>query len=189
MNKWRWSTPLSLCLLVGCAGQKGAERAPEQAEQTKEVQNTEQIGPVPLMPKSGSSVGGTVAMEEVNGKVHVTVMVTGAPPGKHGVHVHEKGDCSAPDAASAGGHYNPEGHPHGLPSGEGSRHLGDFGNIEIKEDGTGTMEITVEGATLDEGGPMSFRDKALIVHAQPDTGEQPTGGAGGRIACAELRSV
>lgn len=183
MNTGRLSTALSICMLAGCAASKGTEPKTEPAG----ARPAEALGPVPLLAKSGADVSGSVTMRTVDGKVHVQVSVENTPAGRHGVHVHEKGDCSAPDASSAGGHFNPEGHPHGLPGGGGPRHLGDFGNIDVAGDGTGTLEITVEGANLDEGDPMSFRGRALIVHENPDTGEQPTGGAGGRIACAELR--
>ncbi len=145
----------------------------------------EQIGPVPIASKSGSTLTGNVTMKEVANGVEVHVAVENAPPGEHGVHVHEKGDCSADDGSSAGGHFNPEGHQHGLP-GAGERHLGDLGNMTVGEDGTGELTFTAEGANLKEGDPKSFRGKGLIVHEKPDTGGQPTGEAGGRIGCAVL---
>ena len=116
----------------------------------------------------------------------VTVQVAGAPPGKVATHVHETGDCSAPDAASAGGHFNPVGKPHGLPP-SGDRHLGDLGNIEIKPDGTGLTELVVQGATLQEGDPIPYLGRAIIVHDKKDDGGQPVGNAGGRIGCGLIR--
>jgi superoxide dismutase, Cu-Zn family len=116
----------------------------------------------------------------------VTVQVAGAPPGKVATHVHETGDCSAPDATSAGGHFNPAGKPHGLPPAT-DRHLGDLGNIEIKPDGTGVTEIVVQGATLQEGDPRSYLGRSIIVHDKMDDGGQPVGNAGGRIGCGVIR--
>jgi len=117
--------------------------------------------------------------------VKVRVQVAGAPPGKIATHVHEKGDCSAPDASSAGGHFNPAGLPHALPP-AAERHLGDLGNIDIGADGTGSTEIVVKGASLKEGDPSSFLGRAIIVHAKQDDGGQPVGNAGGRIGCGVI---
>ena len=144
-----------------------------------------QIGPFSIEAKSGSSLSGTVAMKEVEGGVEVRVNVENAPPGKHGVHVHEKGDCSADDATSAGDHFNPRGHQHGLPGAE-QMHLGDFGNIEVGEDGKGELVFTAKEANLSAANELSFRGRALIVHEKEDTGGQPTGDAGARIGCAVL---
>src|SRR5262245_59034645 len=82
-----------------------------------------------LAPASGSKVRGTVNFIQDNDKVRVEAIINGLTPGKHGFHIHEKGDCSAPDASSAGGHFNPAGTPHGGPDGH-QRHVGDFGNVE-----------------------------------------------------------
>jgi Cu-Zn family superoxide dismutase len=139
-----------------------------------------------LEPKSNSKLTGSVTLTEVDGGVRVQLAVAGVKPGKHGAHVHEKGDCSAPDGASAGGHFNPGGHPHALPAAD-PRHLGDLGNIEVGADGKGELDITVKGATLEDGKPESYVGKAIIVHEKTDDGGQPTGNAGGRIGCAVLK--
>ncbi len=138
--------------------------------------------------RSGASLSGTAVMAETEQGVTVLLKLTGAPPGAHAVHVHEKGDCSAPDATSAGDHFNPRGHAHGLPNTD-ERHLGDFGNMMVAEDGTGTLTLTAPGANLEPGDTNSFLGKALIVHDKPDTGEQPAGNAGPRIACGVLRPI
>lgn len=140
---------------------------------------------VPIEARSNSKLQGSATFTEIDGGVKVSVQVTGAPPGKIAVHVHENGDCSAPDAMSAGAHYNPENHPHGLPNGA-PRHLGDLGNIEVKADGTGTHEIVIQGANLKEGAPNSFLGRAIIVHEKEDDGSQPAGNAGGRIGCGVI---
>jgi Cu-Zn family superoxide dismutase len=140
---------------------------------------------VPLLARSGSQLSGKATFTAVAGGVKVAIQVAGAPPGKVATHVHETGDCSAPDAKSAGGHFNPASQPHGLPPGA-ERHLGDLGNIEVKPDGTGTTELVVPGATLLPGDPRSFLGRALIVHEKQDDGGQPTGNAGGRIGCGVI---
>ena len=116
----------------------------------------------------------------------MVLSVDGVSPGDHGAHVHETGDCSAPDAASAGGHFNPAASPHALPTGS-PRHLGDLGNIVIAADGKGTLEIVAPGANLKEGDPNSFLGRAIIVHDKKDDGGQPVGNAGGRIGCVEIK--
>jgi len=143
---------------------------------------------VPLLAKSGSHLAGKATFTDVPGGVRVTVEVSGAPPGEVATHVHEKGDCSAPDAESAGGHFNPLGVPHGLPP-DGTRHLGDLGNIEVEPNGTGRTEVVVQGASLVEGAPSSFLGRAIIVHAKKDDGGQPTGNAGARIGCGVISAT
>ena len=140
---------------------------------------------VPLIAKSGSRLSGTATFTAVKGGVNVKIQVVGAPPGMIATHVHETGDCSAPDAASAGGHFNPEGHPHGMPPAQ-QRHLGDLGNINVGPDGTGSTEVVIMGANLENADPDSFLNRAIIVHEKRDDGGQPTGNAGGRIGCAVI---
>ena len=110
--------------------------------------------------------------------------VSGAPPGVHGFHVHETGDCSAaePAFAKAGGHFNPAGHPHAGPQ-SSQRHAGDLGNLEIAADGTGRLDTMSTDLTLSPG-PNSVIGKAIIFHeGADDFTTQPTGNAGGRLAC------
>ena len=140
---------------------------------------------VELQAKSGSKLKGKATLTEVPGGVKVTVNVEGVDPGEHAWHIHEKGDCSAADAASAGSHYNPGGHDHALPPAE-KRHLGDLGNLTVGKDGKGTLEIIVPNANLTPGDPNSFTGRAIIIHAKKDDGGQPVGNAGGRIGCGVI---
>lgn len=141
-----------------------------------------------LAAKSGNAtLAGTARFEGEKGSVQLTVEVTGAPPGDHGLHIHETGDCSAPDAASAGGHWNPAMNMHGMAG--ASSHLGDLGNITIGEDGTATLTMTSAQWEIGTGGPHDVVGKALVVHAMPDDfATQPTGNAGGRIGCGVIES-
>jgi superoxide dismutase, Cu-Zn family len=90
----------------------------------------------------------------------------------------------SPDATSAGGHFNPEGHPHALPDQE-KRHAGDFGNLKADGDGNATLTLTVDNITLNCGG-HGILGRAVIVHAKPDDGGQPTGNAGDRIGAGVI---
>jgi Cu-Zn family superoxide dismutase len=141
----------------------------------------------PIEPKSGSSLRGRAVFTELpEGGVKVVIEVANVSPGKHGVHIHEKGDCSASDASSAGDHFDPDGHPHGLPP-TAPRHIGDFGNIDVRPNGEGRLEIVAPRANLRLGDPHSFVGRSIIVHAKPDDGSQPSGNAGERIGCGEIR--
>ncbi|HEY6328171.1 MAG TPA: superoxide dismutase family protein, partial [Blastocatellia bacterium] len=89
-----------------------------------------------LASKSGSTVTGKATFTERSGGVEIVVMVAGAKPGMHGVHLHATGDCSAADASSAGGHFNPDNKSHGAPNVD-PHHAGDFGNINVGANGKG----------------------------------------------------
>jgi Cu-Zn family superoxide dismutase len=141
---------------------------------------------VPIAPRSGSSLTGTAVLTELPEGVRVVIDVAGASPGSHGAHVHEKGDCSSADAKSAGEHFEPDGHPHDLPPTE-PRHLGDLGNIVVGEDGTGHLEITAPRANLRPFDMHSYVNRAIVIHAKPDDGSQPSGNSGDRIGCGEVR--
>lgn len=141
---------------------------------------------VPIEGKNGSSMIGKAELTQVSDGVRVVVDVKHITPGIHGVHIHEIADCSAADASTAGEHFNPEGHSHALPEDE-RRHLGDLGNlVAAGQDGEGRLEVVVPGATLEPGSPRSLLNRALVVHADRDTGEQPSGDSGARLGCAEL---
>jgi Cu-Zn family superoxide dismutase len=137
-----------------------------------------------LSPASGSTVRGVVSFTREKDKIRVEASVSGLTPGAHGFHIHEKGDCSAPDASSAGGHFNPSGMPHAGPT-EASRHVGDFGNIEADASGNAHYSRLFADVMLE--GASSVIGKAVIVHAKADDLKtQPSGDAGGRVACGVI---
>jgi Cu-Zn family superoxide dismutase len=133
--------------------------------------------------KSGSKVWGKVAFHEVEGKTTVRADVKGLPPGREfGFHVHEKGDCSAPDAMSAGGHFNPAGKPHGHHK-TAERHAGDLPNLRSDAEGNAVYAFETTLLTVSPGA-ASVVSRAIVVHANPDDyTTQPTGNSGARIAC------
>src|SRR4051812_28833679 len=93
-----------------------------------------------LQSASGSKVAGTVTFTKNGDTLQVVADITGLTPGKHGFHIHEFGDCSAPDAASAGSHFNPMKKPHGAPDAS-DRHMGDLGNLEADSSGKAHLEL------------------------------------------------
>ncbi|MGH9399144.1 MAG: superoxide dismutase family protein [Thermoanaerobaculia bacterium] len=140
-----------------------------------------------LEARSGSTVAGWATFtQQTGGGVKVVVHVEKAPPGTHGLHIHEKGDCSDPEAKSAGGHFNPSGMEHAGPMDE-KHHAGDLGNIEVKADGTGELLLTSKMLTLTDG-LNSVIGRSVIFHEKADDLKtQPTGNAGGRLACGVVK--
>jgi Cu-Zn family superoxide dismutase len=137
-----------------------------------------------LHPASGSQVMGTVTFTKTDGAIQVVADITGLTPGQHGFHIHEFGDCSAPDATSAGGHFNPSKNPHAGHD-DAKRHEGDLGNIEADSSGKAHLELTDKMMTM--SGEKSIIGRGVIVHEKADDLKtQPTGNAGGRVACGVI---
>jgi superoxide dismutase, Cu-Zn family len=135
-----------------------------------------------LEPRSGSQASGTVRFVEGSDGVTVIVDITGTTPGEHGFHVHDKGDCSAADATSAGPHYDVGGNPHGGPA-TPAHHTGDFGNLTADSSGAIRTQFTTRTITVGPGA-NSVVGKAVILHASADDlTSQPAGNSGARIAC------
>jgi Cu-Zn family superoxide dismutase len=137
-----------------------------------------------LHPTTGSQVMGTVTFTKTEDSIHVVADVTGLTPGKHGFHIHEFGDCSAADATSAGGHFNPMHKQHGAPDAS-ERHNGDLGNLEA--DASGKAHLDWTDKMLQLSGDNSILGLSVIVHAkEDDLKSQPVGNAGGRLACGVI---
>ena len=144
-----------------------------------------------LKAADGQKIEGDVKFYDNGTGVRIVAELEDAKPGKHGFHVHEKGDCSNITGESMGGHFAPEGHEHALPEEQGERHLGDLGNVEINQDGEGRLEMTVEKANLKPNDPKSFLGKAVVVHMGEDSGKakQPSGNSGTPIACGVIEKT
>jgi Cu-Zn family superoxide dismutase len=140
-----------------------------------------------LRPTKDSSARGLVTFTQEGDKVKVVADVTGLQPNqKHAMHIHEFGDLRSDDGMSAGGHYNPEGHEHGLPD-KHARHAGDLGNLTADASGNAHYEITVENISI--AGKNAILGRGVVVHAKVDDGGQPTGNAGGRIAVGGIGAM
>lgn len=166
--RYRWAVVPGIVVTIGCTT-VSAETGTALIHATAE----------------GSSVTGTAALTPVaeGMALQVEVHVAGVPPGKHGLHIHQYGDCGNQGGA-AGGHLNPQGVKHGFfpVDGFGNAHPGDMGNIEVGPDGSGSVALALPGVTL-SGGSHSVAGRAIILHEKPDDFGQPTGNAGGRIGC------
>ena len=134
-----------------------------------------------LQARSGSAVSGKVSFSEAGGKLRVEAQVSGLTPGEHGFHIHEKGDCSAPDASSAKGHFNPAGKAHGHHA-SNDRHGGDLPNLTADARGEARFAADLPGLTRDE-----IYGRSVVIHADPDDYKsQPAGNSGKRVACGVI---
>lgn len=137
-----------------------------------------------IHPTQGNTVHGVVTFMQMGDGVHVVVNLSGLPAGEHGFHIHEFGDCSAPDGTSAGGHFNPENKPHSGPDAM-ERHAGDLGNITADASGNATLDRMDMHMTLN--GPNMIVGRGLIIHEKADDMKtQPTGAAGARLGCGVI---
>jgi Cu-Zn family superoxide dismutase len=161
-----------IVLLGACAGTTGGGSA---AKATLEA-------------RSGSSVAGTVSFAPAGDRVRVEARVSGLTPGEHGFHVHESGDCSAPDAMSAKGHFNPAAKPHGHHGGA-ERHAGDMPNLVADAGGNAVLVAELAQISLTEGA-NGIVGRSVVIHADPDDYKsQPAGNAGKRVACGTIRTA
>jgi len=177
VNSSRMSLALVAAALAGCAQMPSA------------------VGPsavVDLAPTRGSTVSGTVKFVQKFTYTGVPVVVVhaevnGLPrAGGHGLHIHERGDCSSGDGMSAGGHFNPFAGRHAhymLPE----RHAGDLPMLVADDNGHAELSIELDVLTIGSG-PADILGRSVIVHRDPDDyTTQPTGNAGARLACGVIR--
>ena len=136
-----------------------------------------------VLPTRDNTARGDIRLvQRDSGVVLVSGRISGLSPGSHGFHIHEKGNCSAPDASSAGGHFNPSGSTHGA-NGGGTRHGGDLGNIVAGPDGVADINVEITGISLGTA-PDSVVGRSVVVHAKADDfTTQPSGNAGSRVGC------
>ena len=185
-SKCALALALGAAVLAGCAST--GTPAAKPASSTSSAKSTASRATVVLAPASGSLVSGTLTLMPMDDGVHMTGEVGGLKPGDtRGFHIHEKGDCSAADAFTAGGHFNPAAQAHGR-SGQGAHHAGDTDNIVADAKGVARIDAHVTGVTLGGGAANDIAGRAVIVHASADDyTTQPTGNAGARVACGVIK--
>ncbi len=173
--------PASALLLAACAAAPQRNAAPMATHQAREAV-------VNLAQASGSLVSGRLVLVPMGDGLHLRGEVGGLVPGsRHGFHIHEKGDCSAADASSAGGHFNPTGQPHGR-AGQGAHHAGDADNLVADAKGVARVDAHLGGLSLGNGAANDVAGRAVIVHAAADDyTSQPAGNAGARVACGVIQ--
>ena len=163
---------------VGAQGGAQSDASAKQATATLE----------PSKAPGEDNVAGTITFTPAGKGLRIKGEVTGLTPnGKHGFHIHEKGDLSAPDFTSAGGHFNPGGHKHGGPD-TSARHAGDLGNLQADASGKATYDQTIEGLSIDDP-TTGVVGKSVIVHAKADDLKtDPAGDSGPRIAGGVIKA-
>lgn len=138
-----------------------------------------------LAPTAGNTAAGSVTFAQKGDKVTVTAKISGLSPGGHGFHIHEKGDCSAPDGMSAGGHFNPTGKAHGNPDAP-DHHAGDMPMLQADASGNASLTAELSGVSIGTGS-ADIIGKSVIVHKDADDYRtQPTGNSGARLACGVI---
>ena len=169
-------------LLAGCEpGEDTSEASPAMAEEADESA-VAQVNPL-----ADSGVEGEVTFEAEAEGVRVVANLTGLSEGAHGFHIHENGDCGPGEdgtpGGAAGGHFAPNGDPHGAPTDSaGAHHTGDMGNIMADASGAAQLDTTFSFLAL--SGPESIVGKALMIHGgRDDLTSQPSGDAGDRVGC------
>lgn len=173
------------------AAPASAERRVDSAPHTGVLatKSTVREASVNLAPASGSLVSGQLMLRPMGDGVHLTGEIGGLPSNStHAIHIHEKGDCSAADASSAGGHFNPTNEPHGRV-GTATHHAGDMNNILADASGVAKVDVHAQGVVLGGGAANNAIGRAVVVHAQADDyTSQPSGDAGARVACGVIRT-
>lgn len=168
--------PVFMLMLSSCSD--------HQSQLPKQIPTGKQAYAI-LKPTEGNEVTGEVTFIGLEQGVRVVATIEGLTPGSHGFHIHEYGDCSAPDASSAGGHYNPTNSIHAGPEDQ-PRHIGDLGNVNANKKGVATYDYVDFVLKLE--GDQSIIGKSVIVHENKDNFvSQPTGNAGPRLACGVIK--
>lgn len=140
---------------------------------------------VALLQTAKGAAAGSATVTQGPGGVSLALRVEGMPPGQHGTHVHMTGRCDAPTFKSAGDHWNPVDKQHGLDNPKG-QHGGDMPNLNVGEDGRGSVSYMLKGATLE--GIRDADGSAMVVHRSIDDQKtDPSGNSGDRIACGVFK--
>jgi len=172
------TTSVWLAAAVGCMLGLGAGVVWAKESQTARAE---------MINQKGEHIG-DVTFAQKGDVVKVSVQAKNLPPGSHGLHVHQNGDCQKPDFKSAGAHLASPGQEHGLKNPHGP-HSGDLPNLQVGKDGTARAEILAKNLRL-EGTNSLLKEggAALIIHAQGDDNRsQPAGASGDRIACGVIK--
>ena len=180
------ASALAAALAAGCSSmEKWNENRVTVLEQS--FGKPDGVANVGLVTPPGSRHGGRVSFSQYGKFVLVRVDLTGLEPNReYGLHVHEHGDCLGATAAGIGGHFNPDGKPHGRP-GQDPSHAGDLPNL--RSDGEGNvMYIHQTAAITVAPGPRSVIGRSVVVSRDPDDYRtQPDGNSGPPIACGFIR--
>jgi superoxide dismutase, Cu-Zn family len=196
MNSTTLGAAIALTLLAACSREQPAGEprtldpaAPTIAQKATPAEPAHDAV-AQIAPTQGNTVTGSLALAQSPQGVRISGAVQGLKPdAEFGFHVHEKGDCSAPDGSSAGGHFNPTQAEHGNPTG-GAHHAGDMVNIRSNGEGVAQVDTTAAGTTVHGDPATDVMGKAIVVHESPDDyATQPSGNSGKRVACGVIAAA
>ncbi|MBN3860357.1 superoxide dismutase family protein [Neisseriaceae bacterium PsAf] len=184
----------SLCVLMlaACSSSQSSNDIKTSSNTKSKVLGADEQVIIPLQAKSGSQVSGTIEVYALKeGTVLLQLKAKNVPPGLHAIHVHENPDCSSADGSSAGGHWNPTQDKHGRWGHKNGYHKGDIGVFLADKEGNVdyTFKTTTDSWCIGCNDPAkNILGHSIILHSDPDDFvTQPTGNAGGRIACGVIR--
>jgi Cu-Zn family superoxide dismutase len=173
-----------VCLAASCGPQQSSTTETPAAGSSSESPAAATAAAT-LAPTQGNSVTGLITFTEEAGGVRIHGDIAGLTPGDHGIHLHDVGDCSAPDASSAGAHWNPDSAAHGGPD-AAARHAGDLGNVTADASGNAHIDRVQPGLSLQ--GDKGVVGRSVVVHATADDlTSQPAGNSGARVACGVIQ--
>ena len=188
----RHAVTIVTCLICATAGAADSQTPDPKAPAKTVAAPPEGQTPIgfraELKPTQGNTVSGELNLISEKSSVRVGGLIQGLKPNtEQAFHIHEKGDCSAPDASSAGGHFNPTSQPHGNPKGTGAKHAGDMVNLKSDAKGVAKVDVMLDSATLQSGQPNDVAGKSIVVHQKADDyTSQPAGNSGDRVACGVI---
>ena len=183
----------TVCVLAAAVASSTGARAQQDAPSRVDEASASarpRLARATLEPTAGHGARGRVELVQTPDGLFVDIRLSGLTPGRHGLHIHEHGDCSAPDAASTGDHFSPADDPHGAPADPaGQHHAGDLGNVTADDSGTATGQLTARALSL-EPGAVDVVGRAVVVHAgEDDLSSQPAGDSGEPAACGVIELV
>jgi Cu-Zn family superoxide dismutase len=184
--QWLMAAVVGAGIVTACscnAAERGSGK-PVAADKAAKTASAHVMGAGDMKDK----ITGHLKFTDVDGGVHVTGEISGLTPGKHGFHIHEKGDLSDPKLVSAGGHFNPTKHKHGGPD-SAEHHAGDLGNITADDKGVAKVDATFKGVSIDAA-DTGIAGRSVIVHAkEDDLKTDPSGASGDRIAGGKIEAA
>lgn len=120
-----------------------------------------------LASKNGSGTYGTVMFTQRGDKVALLVQVFNLAGGPHSLHIHETGNCSSPNAASAGPVWNAKSSP------PGSRRSGELPNVVVRHEENASLDVQVAGLSVGTGAANDVIGHSVVVHGKVDPDPKP----------------
>ncbi len=156
------------------------------SDNDSDVVNTQSPGEVATAEMHGytdSLIRGAIVFSTQGDSLMVQGSISGLISGQvYGIHVHQSGNCSAPD--SSGQHFGFGLEPHGNPFDSlGKHHRGDLPNVAANSGGVASIRFTTKALSLAAGDRLVAGSSVVLDARADDYLTQPDGNSDGRIAC------